>query len=76
MDFHPSIDRAIRSTRVEEEGSAPLPQRRDNGHDFDAPAWRQPKGWAQPSAAFRHFPQRLIDLERRARFTSLPLDQR
>ncbi|WP_363349142.1 hypothetical protein [Methylocystis echinoides] len=75
MDFRPSSVRdAIRAAGVTAEGS--LPQRPDAGHDFDAPAWRSPvNGWPGPSVC-RRFPPRLIDLERRARFARLPLDQR
>lgn len=76
MDFRPSTDREILSERIDEEGSAAPPHRRDDRHDFDAPAWRGLGGRAQISAVRRRFPPRLIDLERRARFASLPLDRR
>lgn len=71
MDSHPSSNRIA---GFEEEGKTPLPLRRENGHDFDPPAWRGPREKA-PSTASRRVPLRLIDLERRARFARLPLDQ-
>lgn len=74
MDFRPDSDRAIPDAGFDEEGTTPLPQRHENEHDFDAPAWGGPRGWT-PSTASRRFAPRLIDLERRARFARLPLDQ-
>ncbi len=74
MDFHPEPDRVQRAVGVEE-GSTALPQRRNVGHDFDAPAWgKAAQGWR--ASNWRLFTPRLIDLERRARFARLPLDPR
>ncbi len=73
MDFRPSSDR---DAFFEEEGSTGLSPSRDTQHDFDAPAWRRPaRGRADPPAWRRRAP-RLINLERRARFASLPLAPR
>ncbi len=76
MDFRPSTNREILSDRIDEEGSTSLLHRHDDRHDFDAPAWRGLGGRTHSSAVCRRFPPRLIDLERRARFASLPLDRR
>ena len=74
MDSHPWSDRAIRP-RGDEEGSTYLRPLTDAEHDFDAPAWRRPHREASLRNLRRPAP-RLIDLERRARFTRLPLDPR
>lgn len=72
MDFRPLSDRAMRLSEEGSNRSLPIEMA---GHDFDAPAWRRRDN------AGRHIERRppaarLIDLERRARFSRLALDLR
>jgi hypothetical protein len=74
MDFRPLSDRAIRQSGAEDGSSRSLPIERA-GHDFDAPAWRR-RDAAGHHPDCRPPAPRLIDLERRARFSRLALDLR
>jgi hypothetical protein len=72
MDFRPLSDRAMRQSEEGSNMSLPIEMA---GHDFDAPAWRR-RDNAGHRPERRAPAPRLIDLERRARFSRLALDLR